>query len=214
MLKNWKGIEMRRKNVNALLFFLEQVPIVLTVVIAALAAVASGVFPLEVNIQLSLVLAVIGLMATSELIEKHRDMRQISDDVRKTRSLVEKQAGGLISADTFFGDGKTILEPFIENASEICLLGASLMSPTGALCNALRSYKTIDNIHIRIIVIKSEEQVLAAASKRHGDSDVETWRLWLGVTTKNLEDLRRRLGTNATLEARTIIYPPAYTISM
>ena len=130
---------MRRINVKTIILFLEQVPIVLTVVIAGIAALASSILQLGVNVQLSLVLAVIGLMATSELIEKHRDLRRIGDNVRKTRTLVERQMGGLISADNFFGDGKTPIQPFVENAFDVCLMGASLMNPTSQLYSALRA---------------------------------------------------------------------------
>ena len=202
-----------KKNIAKLLNFLDQLPIILTVILAALAVAINQVFKLSINVQLSIILGVIALLGTSELVTKYRETRKISEDVHRTRTLIETQMGGIVSAETFFKDGTPDFGNLLEQAIDISLMSATLMAFTTNWKKTLKS-RLEEGARVRIIILENSEPSLEVASFRTGDRDVDSWKLHLATTAKNINQIQKELASKGNLEVRTIKYPPAYAIAL
>lgn len=197
-----------------LLNFLEQVPAVLTVVVAALAAVAIPVLKLDVPTSIALLMAVVALLATTELVSRLRDVVVMKSNLAHTRRLLEAQSSGLISADVFFGDGVPVLResPLLE-ASNISFLSVTLLSFLTTHRQVLEA-RVRAGAKVRIILLSEDDQVLTSASIRQGDKDIKSWKLHRDTSLHYISQIRANLGQKGSLEVRTINFPPAYGITV
>jgi len=202
-----------KKNIAKLLNFLDQLPIILTVILAALAVAVNQVFSLSINVQLSIILGVIALLGTSELVAKYRETRKISEDVHRTRMLIEAQMGGIVSAEAFFKDGIPDFGNLLEQATDISLMSATLMAFTTNWKKALKS-RLEEGARVHMIILENSTSSLEIASFRTGDKDVDSWKLHLATAAKNINQIQKELSSKGNLEVRTIKYPPAYAIAV
>jgi hypothetical protein len=192
---------------------LEQVPAVLTVLVAALAMAISQIWAFNTNTLILLVLTVVALLATSELIARYRQIRRIDKNTQRMHDLIETQVGGQLSAEVFFCRKAPSFDTLIRDATDIRLLGANLMGITSEFRRVL-----IDRLRagasVKLIILNPASSAVEAASYRNGDRNIEAWHLRFGTTRFNLDFMKKTLGGQQKLQVHVIPYPPTFQLWM
>jgi hypothetical protein len=207
-------MQMKAHRYQKLLGLLEQLPAVLTVLVAALAVAISQLMTVDPNTLLSLILAVVALLATSELIARCRQQRRIDESTQKALYLLQAQAGGQLSAEIFFQKkGASSFETLAEEATEIYVVGATLMALTNSyrkiLINRLQA-----GVSVKLAIMTPDPSAVQAASERNGDHRLDSWAMHFNTTRFNIEFMRQNLRDQGKLETRVFPYPPTFQIWM
>jgi hypothetical protein len=201
---------MRKKISDAVLDFLPIIPTLLTVLVAASAVAFGRLFSLNIDTKISILLSTVALLATSDLIVRHRELRELSKKIYKTCELMETNIRGEVSADIFFQDGVPV-EKYLRNATDISIVSTTLLRFMTQFEHLLQ-LRLQEGAKVRIVLLNDGDDALKIASLRSGET-VETWKSQLTATHSILRHIKRQLPT-ASLEIRTIEYPIAYGITI
>lgn len=209
---------MRKKTSDAIFELLPLIPTTLTVLVAASAVAFGKLLSLGIDTKLSIILSTVALLATSDLVIRHREMRQLSSKIERACALIEANAGGEVSADVFFRDGVPIdaigKEHWIEylkNSDEISIVSTTFLRFVAQYGHLLK-LRIQEGAKVRLVILNNDNHSIRIASLRSGDS-IENWKSQLTATRVFLDDIRKHV-PKAMLEVRTIEYNIAYGITI
>ena len=93
---------MKQRLENLLWFAIDNGPVILTIGFASYIILLAQTTSLKTDTILQWMLAILGLLAVSELVERLRRIRRIEEVSTKTLQLMESRFGEKVSADLFF----------------------------------------------------------------------------------------------------------------
>jgi len=164
---------------------------------------------------LAAVLGVLGLLALSELIERHRKLKAINETTNRVWELLQKRLADRPSALVFFKKLPDF-DHYVQGASQIDLCGAVLTSTINRQLSNLREQLT-QGSKIRILVVDPRSKALEMAEARSEDPSDNYYRARLDTTFHDLSFLHQiqtKLGPSAkgSFEVRLIPYAPSFAI--
>lgn len=117
---------MKKRIEDVVWLAVENVPTILTIVFATyvIALAQTGQMPTEVLLQW--VLAILGLIAVSELVERWRKLRKIESLSEDMLKMLQGRFGDRARAEDFFTKRLPSLEPYLTKAQDIRICGYSL----------------------------------------------------------------------------------------
>lgn len=151
---------------NVLDFLIDNFSILLTVGFAGFVIYRQKISPTVVSTDelITDVLAVLGLLAISEIIERHRRLHGIEESTREVASLIRYRFADSPSAITYLRKPPD-LQAYIQNASEIDLCGVCLTSTVNKLFSALRE-QLKRGAKIRLLLMAPNSQAVEMAGFR------------------------------------------------
>lgn len=164
------------------------------------------------------ILAVLGLLATSELIERYRRLSKIEKSTDKLVSMVQKEIVDRPSAIRFF-ENTPILDAFFKSAHTIELMGVTLTSTLDKQASNIR--EAINNgAKVRVILANPSPKSLAIkmATLRSEEPHVETYfKKKLDSSFEVLEYMKRmqndQTGKSGSFEVHLVNYAPSFGIA-
>ena len=202
---------MKKRLENLLWFIIDNGPTILTIAFASYVILLAQARFVRTEVLLQWILAILGLLAVSELIERFRRIRRIEETTTKTLFAIESRFGDRISADLFFMKRLPALAGYLENATDIRLSGVALQ-------------RTIrENIHVLAQVLKegADLQVILVnpdgeAAKRIADPSanfpLEALKANTQMTIQNLRWLSALPERKGSVELRFIEEEPYYNV--
>lgn len=204
-------------------FLIDNITILLTIGFAGYILIRQEVTQTAVSTDdlLAAILAVLALLATSEIVERHRRLSSIDKAVHRSLSFLESRFTDRPSAIAFFAK-QPDLDPFVQAANQIDLCGVTLTSTINKQFGNLRE-RLQSGAKIRVLVIDSESTALKMCAERSTKpDDTEYYRVRLDATLRELEYLFKSweefktMQTNGektgTLSVRLMSYAPSYGI--
>jgi hypothetical protein len=164
-------------------------------------------------------LAVLGLLAISEVVERYRRLSQIEKSCNRSLALLESRFTDRASAMAFFQKPPT-LDNYISGAHQIDLCGVTLTSTINKQFSNIReALRAGANIRILIVDPDSLGLQMSAARSEEPD-DVDYFRRKLSATIRDLEYLQKSwLGYKAdqklrpgNFAVRLITFAPSFGI--
>jgi hypothetical protein len=138
------------------------------------------------------VITVLGLLATSEIIERYRRLSKIEKSTTHIASLVQEQIVERPPAGRFF-EAIPILDPFVKNAHTIDLMGLSLTSTLNKQLSNLREADK-NGAAVRIIVANPARKSMAirmSALRSEEKHNEGYFRKRLAASFEDIEYLQR-----------------------
>lgn len=206
---------MRQKLENVFWFLLENVPSVLTVGFAAYVVLQSQRATLQQMEVLLWILALLGLLATSELIERFRRLKRIEDFSQKTLTAVQALGAAEVRIDDFLKDRRAVLplEDRAGQAVEIGVCGYSLVHLIRQNESLFRE-RLSQGCHLKFLLIKPESEAArmidaALTPMREGQLSHD-----LRTTFGYLEDMKASAQATASgkLEIRLLKVIPSFSL--
>ncbi|MDX2216021.1 MAG: hypothetical protein SFY66_22340 [Oculatellaceae cyanobacterium bins.114] len=159
------------------------------------------------------VLAVLGLLALSEFIERYRRLNAIEKVSKQTLALLENRLAEHPSALSFFVKLPNI-ENHIKFANQIDMCGVTLTSTINRQLSNIRE-RLKQGATVRILVADPESLALKMSDLRSEDPSGEYYRQKLETTLQDLEYLHNhqtRLGADAKgkFEVRLLQFAPSF----
>lgn len=204
-------------------FLIDNVTILVTIIFAGYVIYRQEIAQSAVSIDelLTAILAVLGLLATSEIVERYRRLNHIEKSSNRILALLESRFTDRASAISFFQKPPSF-ENYINGAHQIDMCGISLTSTINKQFSNLReSLKAGANIRILVVDRDSLGLQMSAARSEEPD-DVDYFRRRLDATFRDLEYLYKswveyQTDTNSgagSLSIRLISYAPSYLVSL
>jgi len=204
---------MLRRIQEALWFLLENVPSLLTVAFAAYVLIQSQRSTLQPMEVLLWLLGIIGLLATSELVERHRTLGKIERVSQETLEIA-KCFETSPSAEGFFE--KEPISPLagFPNFSEICISGMNLRrtatSHIGLFESRLREGATLKFL----LVDPDSDAVSIIAARNYVYRDPEVLRSVIESSLESLRQMAEGEDVKGSAEIRVLRYVPSYGLTM
>lgn len=177
-----------------------------------------------INDLLAAILAVLGLLATSEIVERHRRLSSIENAVNRSLSFLESRFTDRPSAIAFFQKMPS-LDSYIQGASQIDLCGVTLSSTLNKQFGNLRE-RLQSGAQIRILIIDPDPGSTAikmSAERSATPEDTDYYRARLEPSIRELEylfkswaDFENFQGNafkTGNLAVRLLSYAPSFGIS-
>jgi len=198
-----------KKNSKRLMiinYALDYIPIIATVLLATFATLKAIQSPLPVSEVLQWVLVVLGLLATTQLIDRFRVIRSLDLKIDKLSESVNKGDG----AKTFFIHHIPNLRERLLDAKSISINGITLSRTTDALWDVFKQQISGGGT-VRLLLVDPDHSALEFAALRfqkHQDS--VRLRREVKHALDNLESLAE-LDKNL-FQVRLLPFPPAFGI--
>jgi hypothetical protein len=160
--------------VNLLDFVFDNIIAIITIGFAMYLVIRQEVWQesFSTNQLLAAVIMVLGLLATSEILERYRKLRDIDRDNKRMLELIESRYSDRPSALTFF-QKPTNLDPYFQNGQQIDVCGVTLTTTINKQFANIRT-QLKRGAHVRIIVIDPDPASFAtsmAAARSVGVDD-------------------------------------------
>jgi len=146
---------MKKRIEDILWVVVENTPAILTIAFATYVIALSQSTAISTDTLLQWILAILGLLAVSELVERWRKLRRIEDVSNQTLKAVQSKIGERARAEDFFAKRLPPLEPYIEKATDIRLSGYSLQR-TIRENRYIISQRLKDGACLRILIVDPE----------------------------------------------------------
>jgi len=165
------------------------------------------------------VLAVLGLLAISEIIERYRKLANIERLSNKAVTLLESQFADRPSAIAFF-EKMPPLDPFVQASTSIDLCGFTLTSTINKQFSSIRE-RLKDGANVRLLISEPDSLALQMASLRSEDPDEGIYfGKRLAATIQDIEYLHKTWreyqpsgkSKKGHLEVRLLPYAPSFSI--
>lgn len=160
---------------NALWFLVDNGPAFLTIIFASIALLRSQQQTITQDEMLVWILTVIGLLASSELIERLRRMKRIEDNIKESRVLIDRL---LTNGDNSNKLGIKALFPsrefnqiidYTKNSSEeIWLMGTTVYTTLNLIREPLISVLIRNNINFRVLLSQQDSPFLREKEDEEG----------------------------------------------
>jgi hypothetical protein len=195
------------RRINAILDF---GPIIFTVLVATFASLKSAQSGITSDEMLQLVLIVLALLATTQLVDRFRVLRDIDS---KVRQLI---AGSrtLSTADAIFEKNIPQLSSLIKGSRVVWVNGITLLITTTGLLPAWKPFLRKGG-RIRFMTIDPNHPavVTAAAARLHKHQRIEELKDEVMIAHKNIRRLNQRLGlSDDVIKVRVSTFVPPYAI--
>lgn len=161
------------------------------------------------------VLAVLGLLALSELIERYRRLNSIDQTTQKVWALLQGRLSDRPSALSFFRKLPEF-DIYVQGASQIDWCGVTLTSAINRQLSNLRE-QLKQGTTIRILVIDPASNALDMAEARSEEPNSDYYRAKLDTTFQDLFFLKQFCekhtdSVKGHLEVRILAYSPSFAI--
>lgn len=200
------------KTTNRIVTFIGYVvdfaPVLATVAIATYASFRATQSNAAEQELLQLILLILGLIATTQLIDKLRILRTIDAKLDK---LVDSSQTGQGAANFFTYDFADLRER-IRTAKSVAINGITLVRTSNTYFLDFK-YCLANNGQVRILVIDPNHHVIETAAKRFNKhQDAEKLRRESEQALDNFESLLSAKGANKGFRLQTTSFVPAYGI--
>jgi hypothetical protein len=202
-LINQKGRAYRYVN-----HILDYGPVIVTVMVATFASLASARSGITIDEMLQWTLIVLALLATTQLLDRFRIMRDIDT---KLDGLADR-AQGFSGATSFFIERIPHLEERFRRAKFIAINGMTLSTTSDNFWGTFEQ-RIEDGAGIRLLIIDPEHPALSVAANRfHKHQDPQRVRREIEHTLDNLESLVATTGSKGSFQVRLLPFVPPYGI--
>jgi len=204
-------------------FLIENIAILFTIGFAVYILLRQEITQIALSTEelLAAILAVLALLATSEIVERYRRLNSIDKAVHRSLSFLESRFTDRPSAIAFFTK-QPGLDPYVQAANQIDFCGVTLTSTINKQFGNLRE-RLQSGAKIRVLVIDPDSTALKMCAERSTKpDDTEYYRVRLDATLRELEYLFqsweefKAIQVNGekmgTLSVRLMSYAPSYGI--
>ncbi len=200
------------KTTNRLLKFigyiLDYAPIIATVIVATLASLSAVRSGITADEMLQWVLVVLALLATTQLVDRFRLMRNL--DVKVEQLLDSAQ--GLKGANAFFVQRLPDMEERLRQAKSISINGITLSRTSDSFWDTFKQ-RIAEGARIRILIVDPTHQALDIAANRfHKHQDPNRLRRESEHALDNFESLMAERVSNESFRVRLLPFVPPYGI--
>lgn len=204
---------MFRRIQEALWFLLENVPSLLTVAFAAYVLIQSQRSTLQLMEVLLWLLGIVGLLATSELVERHRTLRKIERVSRETLEVV-KDIEISPSAESFFEREASSPLAGFPNFSEICISGMNLRR-TATSHLGLFERRLKEGATLRFLLVDPDSNAVSIIAERnYVYRDPEKLKSVIESSLESLRQIGAGQNVKGSAEIRVLRYVPSYGLTM
>lgn len=201
-----------KKRLNEIFnFVLENGPTIITIAVAAYILIISEADSVSAETKLQFILAILGLLAISELIMRIRKMQRIEDYASKTYQAIQNRMGERASADGFFFKKLPSLESHFLNAMKIDLYGVSLQHTIRDNIELL-AQRLSQGASIRVIILDPEFSISEDITNSDENFIPGKLKLNINATIENLKWLNIQHGSKGTVKAKVVTKSPFFNI--
>jgi hypothetical protein len=205
---------------NLVEFLVDNLAVLLTIGFAGYIIYRHEVAQLAVstNELLTAILGVLGLLATSEIVERYRRLGTIEKSVKRALSLLESRFTDRPSAIAFF-EKLPDIDSYVQGASQIDLCGVTLVSTINRQFSNLRECLE-QGATIRLLIIDPDSLGPQMAAHRVEPADVDYYRTRLEAVLRDIDYLHKSwaeyqmrqssLSEKGALSARLLPYVPSF----
>lgn len=202
--------ERKSKAYRYVNYVLDFGPVVVTVLVATLATLASARSGIATNEMLQWILIILALLATTQLLDRFRVMRDIDG---KLERLIDRSQG-VSGATSFFVERIPYLEERFHKARSIAINGMTLSTTSDKFWGTFKQ-RIEDGAEIRLVIIDPEHPALSVAANRfHKHQDPQRVKREIEHTLDNLESLMAKTGSRGSFQVRLLPYIPSYGIQL
>lgn len=194
---------MRQRLEKALWFVVDNGPTLLTIGFAAYVIALAQTSQISTEILLQWILAILGLLAISELVERFRKIRNIEQTNLKILSVVENKFTDRPSADRFFSKRLPALDAYFEKASDIRLSGVALQRTVRENIDVLRN-RLKEGASIQIILVDPKGAAAQRIADPTANLSIEHLQANTQITIQNLKWLNQSPETKGNIELKFI----------
>jgi len=204
-------------------FLIDNIAILLTIGFAGYIIYRQEVAQTAVSTDelLTAILAVLALLATSEIIERYRRLNSIEKAVNRALSFLESRFTDRPSAIAFFQKTPS-LDHYVQSANQIDVCGVTLTSTINKQFGNLRE-RLQAGAKIRILVIDPDSIALKMSAERStSPDDTDYYRVRLDATLREMEylfksweelkALQDSSSKTGNLSVRLLSYAPSFGI--
>lgn len=202
---------MRKRLENLIWFILENGPTLLTIGFAAYVIALAQTTTLQVEVVLQWILAILGLLAISELVERLRKIRHIEETTVKTLKVVENRLGERVSADVFFAKRLPPLETHLSRASDVRLYGVALQRTVRENIHSLAQLLK-EGAQIKVVLVDPDGTAALRIANPDGNFPIESFRANTQITLHNLKWLSALPESKGRIELRFLDEEPYFNI--
>lgn len=190
-----------KRNIEKIFWFLiENGVTMLTIFFASYVIAVAQTSKLSTEVLLQWILAILGLIAISELIERVRKLRRIEDTGNKTLKAIQNKFSDKPKSDDYFMKRLPPLEPYFTKAKDIRLSGYSLQRTIRENIHVF-SKRLQEGATIQILLVDPEEK----KDRKSGNHSSM-------VTLHSIEWLKEQSQGNGKIELKFIKEKPHYNI--
>jgi len=204
-------------------FLIDNITILLTITFASYVLYRQKIAQAAVSTDelLAAILTVLGLLATSQIVERYRRLNSIEKAVNRALAFLESRFTDRPSAIAFFQKTPS-LDQYVQGANQIDLCGVTLTSTVNKQFGNLRE-RLQAGAKIRILVIDPNSMALKMSAERStSPDDTDYYRVRLDATVREIEYLFKswaefkalHVGSAKTgdLSVRLMSYAPSFGI--
>jgi hypothetical protein len=202
-------------------FLVDKITILLTIGFAGYIIYRREVAQVTVSTDalLTAILGVLGLLATSEIVERYRRLNSIEESTKRALALLESRFTDRPSAIAFF-EQPPRFDSYVQGANQIDLCGVTLSSTINKLFGNLRE-RLKQGAKIRLLVIDPDSLAPNMAARRSDEpDDVDYYRTRLEASLRDIDHLHNswqehRAQQDSTLKrgnfsVRLLSYAPSF----
>ena len=194
---------MKRRIESIFWFTIENGPTILTIGFAGYVIALAQTTALSTEVMLSWILAILGLLAISELVERLSKLRRLEEMSRKTLKVIESKFGERGSADDFFMSRLPSIRSHIEKALDIRLCGVVLQRTTRENLDVFAK-QLKEGASIKIMVLDPNSSAARRLIKPGTNITMDTVQANSQITIQNLKWLAKLPESKGTVELRFI----------
>ena len=169
---------------------------------------------------LTAILAVLGLLAISEIVERYRKLTSIEKSSKNVESLLKSQFADRPSAITFF-EKMPSLETYTQNANSIDLCGLTLTSTVNKQFSNIRE-RLKQGTNVRLLIVDPDSLALEMSSLRSETPDggvyfrkrIEASLQDMAYLYKSWKESQENSTKNGSLSISLLPYAPSFSILM
>ncbi len=189
-------------------YLLDYAPIIATVGVATLASLSAARSGITTDEMLQWTLVVLALLATTQLIDRFRLMRNLDIKVEQLIENLQVFKG----ANAFFIHRLPDLEERLRQAKSISINGITLSRTSDSFWGTFKRRLT-EGAQIRLLVVDSEHQALEVAANRFfKHQDPNRLRRESEHALDNFESLMAELASKRLFQVRLLPFVPPYGI--
>lgn len=198
-----------KKWVEDLLWIVvENAPTILTIGFAAYVIAIAQTTSISTETLLQWILAILGLLAVSELIERWRKLRYLEEIGNQTLKAVQSKFGQRARAEDFFTKRLPSLEPYLAKATTIWFCGYSLQR-TIRENNFVLAQRLKDGADLKVMMVNPEllkdKPLVSEPGEKHDP-------LGSVVTISNLRWLAKQPAITGIIEVKFMNEEPRFNI--
>lgn len=177
---------------NLLGFLIDNITVLLTIGFAGYIIYRREVAQVAVSTDglLTAILGVLGLLATSEIVERYRKLNSIEESVKRALLLLESRFTQRPSAVAFF-EKPPRLDSYVQGADQIDWCGVTLSSTINKQFGYLRE-RLKQGAKVRLLVIDPDSLAPQMSARRSEEpDDVDYYRTRLEATLRDIDYLHK-----------------------